>query len=79
MEQYQHLPGVVTMRESAYQLASCTKTVRNHIHRGELEEVVLPGHKRASGVTRESLIRLIQSGTRTAKKSEVQGRTVAHA
>lgn len=54
---------IVKMNEAAERLSATPRTIANLIQEGRLKKVVLPGRKRALGVTAESLERLIDSCT----------------
>jgi hypothetical protein len=56
-------PKVVTIGKAARHLASTTRVVKGLVKRGELVGVRLPNRVRYSGVTTESLNKLIAKST----------------
>ena len=63
---------VVCYEEAATALQIGRRTVANLIRRGLLDKVVPPGGKKAYGVTRASLERLIAQSTQYAPAAEVE-------
>lgn len=62
-------PIVVPFGEAAWKLASTTRVVKGMVKSGELAGVRLPGRVRYSGVTFESLEKLIAKSTATQKQA----------
>lgn len=63
-------PIVVPFGEAAWKLASTPRAVKCMVKSGELVGVRLPGRVRYSGVTYESLEKLISKSLTTQKQAE---------
>ena len=57
---------IIPIHEAAERLAATPRTVLSLMQQGALDRVVLPGRRRARGVTAASLERLIAEGTNQA-------------
>lgn len=69
MEHEKHEVSVVPLGKSAQRLASTTRVVKGLVKTGVLIGVRLPGRKRYSGITSDSLERLIEQSS-TAQMQE---------